>query len=183
MQARSESLIAKLLAVFQTNGFEGASLSKLTEATGLIKASLYHRFPGGKEEIAQAVLQDVDRQFAEYVLKPVFEPGTPADRLAQVAARLAKFYGNGKRACLLEKLSVGGEPAALRAHVRQTLEFWVGAFARLAEESGVAPEAARQRASDAIGAIEGALVVTRITGENGPFLRAVESLGERLGIG
>jgi len=42
-----------LTDVFRTYGYEGATLSRISEATGLQRASLYHRFPGGKEAMAR----------------------------------------------------------------------------------------------------------------------------------
>jgi Bacterial regulatory proteins, tetR family len=36
-------------------GFEGVSVKHLADATGLEKASLYYRCPGGKDEIVMAV--------------------------------------------------------------------------------------------------------------------------------
>ncbi|MEM8810542.1 MAG: TetR/AcrR family transcriptional regulator, partial [Cyanobacteria bacterium P01_G01_bin.38] len=41
-----DAAIAKLTPVFRRYGYEGASLSMLSKATGLGKASLYHHFPG-----------------------------------------------------------------------------------------------------------------------------------------
>ncbi|MEP1982729.1 MAG: helix-turn-helix domain-containing protein, partial [Maribacter dokdonensis] len=50
-------ILTGLTKVFRSRGYEGASLKELSEATGLKKASLYHRFPNGKQEMADAVLQ------------------------------------------------------------------------------------------------------------------------------
>jgi TetR/AcrR family transcriptional repressor of lmrAB and yxaGH operons len=36
--------------VFRELGYEGTSLSSITDKTGLSKGSLYHFFPDGKEE-------------------------------------------------------------------------------------------------------------------------------------
>ena len=55
---RADALPA-LAEVFREHGFEGASLSLISERTGLGKGSLYHFFPGGKEEMAAAVLDDI----------------------------------------------------------------------------------------------------------------------------
>ena len=49
-------LIARLSGVFRDVGYEGATLSALAAATGLQKASLYHRYPGGKQQMADEVL-------------------------------------------------------------------------------------------------------------------------------
>ena len=54
-----EEVVQKLFQVFRLKGFDGASLSDLAEATGLKKASLYHRYPGGKQEMAAAVMDFV----------------------------------------------------------------------------------------------------------------------------
>ena len=52
-------MIPVVAEVFRAHGYEGATLSVITEATGLGKGSLYHFFPGGKEELAAAVLADL----------------------------------------------------------------------------------------------------------------------------
>ena len=51
-----EEAIAQLSKVFRQYGYEGATLARLSAATGLRKASLYHHFPKGKEKMAAAVL-------------------------------------------------------------------------------------------------------------------------------
>ena len=43
---QDQDLMQRLSCVFRDVGYDGASLSILSEATGLKKASLYHRFPG-----------------------------------------------------------------------------------------------------------------------------------------
>jgi TetR/AcrR family transcriptional repressor of lmrAB and yxaGH operons len=50
-----EDFLATALDLFRTYGFEGVSLKQLADATGLEKASLYYRFPGGKDAIAMAI--------------------------------------------------------------------------------------------------------------------------------
>ena len=50
--AEREDVIPLLGEVFRTYGFEGASLARISEGTKLGKGSIYHFFPGGKEEFA-----------------------------------------------------------------------------------------------------------------------------------
>ena len=85
-----EDLLERLTRVFQDHGFEGASLSRISEATGLEKASLYHRFPGGKNQMAEAVLAHVGRWFVENLLAPLRETGP-------VAARIRETGGESRR--------------------------------------------------------------------------------------
>ena len=53
---KKAEIVDRLFVVFQDHGYEGASLADLSRATGLGKSSLYHHFPGGKEQMAEAVL-------------------------------------------------------------------------------------------------------------------------------
>jgi AcrR family transcriptional regulator len=172
-------VLRRLTAVFRARGYEGTTYGELMAATGLVKASLYHRFPGGKEETADAVLAEADRMFQEYVLRPAHEAGPPAQRARQVARRLGEYYGAGSRWCLLETLTLSRNRKTLR-HARRSMQFWIESLGRLAREAGLARGLARRRAEDAVAAIEGALILSRVLKNRRPFHRALATLPGRL---
>ena len=62
------------------------------------------------------------------------------------------------------------------AHLQAAAEGWIAAFAGIATAEGAGPAEARNRAEDAVAAIEGALVLARVTGNRAPFARALERL-------
>ncbi len=62
--------IPALGEVFRRYGFEGASIARFSENTHLGKDSLYHFFPGGKEEMAKAVLSDIEDWFEQNIFCP-----------------------------------------------------------------------------------------------------------------
>src|SRR5712664_1017933 len=177
-----EKLFQGLSDVFRRKGYDGASYSDLMKATGLVKASLYHRFPGGKAEMVDAILSTVDRHFAEYVLKPASEEGRPRDRARKIGRRLREFYDSGRRWCLLDTVTLADSPST-REHARRSMEFWIDAFARLGRDAGLSPAIARRRSQEAVAAIEGGLVVSRVLGDRRPFLRSLASLPKRLTVG
>jgi TetR/AcrR family transcriptional repressor of lmrAB and yxaGH operons len=174
-----EQLYEDLAGVFRRKGYDGTSYSDIMEATGLVKASLYHRFPGGKEEMVNAILSRVDKEFVDYVLAPAFAEGNAQERAEQVAERLEEFYAGGKRWCLLDTLTLA-ESKETMSHARSSMEFWVEAFARIARDAGVPRAEAKKRAQDSVAAIEGGLVASRVLQNQGPFLRAMAGLAERL---
>ena len=176
-----EELFAELADVFRRKGYDGASYSDLMQASGLVKGSLYHRFPGGKAEMVEAIQKDVDRQFADYVLKPALEDGKPQDRARKIARRLREFYDSGKRWCLLDTLTLG-EGGPTRAHARRSMEAWIDAFARLSRDAGLSAALARRRAQEVVAAIEGGLVVSRVLGDSRPFLRSLAILPKQLTV-
>ena len=111
--AGRDEVVARIMDAFRAYGFDGASLAKISDSTGLIKASLYWRFPSGKEAMAEAALEAVGEHFAGYVLKPVDEPGPLHERISLVAERLREFYGDGKKECLLDTLTFTGAAGSL----------------------------------------------------------------------
>ena len=112
-----------LTGLFRDRGYDGTSLSLIMKATGLVKASLYHRFRGGKEEMAETVMDRVAGEFASDLLAPLNEPDDPAERLRETGERLRKFYGSGKKACLLDTLTLNRESPAVQARAKAALEF------------------------------------------------------------
>jgi len=176
-----DKVLSALTGLFRDHGYDGTSLSLIMNATGLVKASLYHRFQGGKEEMAAAVLDRVADEFASVILAPLNEPGDPAERLRETGERLRKFYGSGNKACLLDTLTLNRQSQAVQSRAKASLEFWIDSFARFAEDlCGLPRVLAVERAQDAVAALEGGLVIARVSGNRTPFLRAIESLPERL---
>ena len=173
---QDDELLDRLTDVFRSHGFEGASLSRISEATGLQRASLYHRFPGGKEEMAQAVLERAGQWLGNRVLAPLSGPGKPADRIRKMAQELHLFYGGGKHSCLLDSLSFGFEENMIKRHVREGMAAWVEALAKVAREAGLSPKKARQQAQDAISLLQGGLVMARVLKDTEPFERTLANL-------
>ena len=97
-------ILDRLLVTFRTGGYNGASLSDLSEATGLGKSSLYHYFPGGKAEMATEVLAHLGASLERDLLAPLRGPGTPSTKLDALLRTLSTFYDKGRVPCLLERL-------------------------------------------------------------------------------
>jgi AcrR family transcriptional regulator len=173
-------LLARCTGVFRTYGFEGATMSRLAAATGLEKASLYHRFPGGKEQMVVAVAAGVAAWFETNVFEVLKRPGPPQKRIKAVADHLRAFYADGKKSCALDLLSIPAAGPELAAGLKGALEAWQKAFAEVAQESGLSASEARRRAEDAIVRIEGSLVLSRVLNDSKPFHRAVDELGRSL---
>lgn len=177
----NDALIDRLSATFREVGYEGASLALLSEATGLKKASLYHRFPGGKEQMGLEVLQEAGRWLTEHVLKPLASKGTPRERIAAMTGELDSFYQGGKQACLLNLLSSPiGEESPFKETIRQMFEAFVESLASVIAEAGCSPAAARDRAEHGVALIQGSLVLARGLGSTKPFRNALDALADEL---
>jgi len=176
-----EELIRRLTREFRRVGYEGATLASLSAATGLKKASLYHRFPGGKEQMAREVLTAADEWLEAHILGPLRGDGGPAERIDSMIAELDAFYEGGRQACLLNILAAPiGEDGPFGDMVRAALEAWIGALATALHEMGEHEVTARQRGQRAIALVEGSLVMARGLQSTEPFRETLESLRNEL---
>lgn len=175
-----ESLLPILFHLFRQYGYDGVSLSKISEATNLGKASLYHHFPGGKTEMMSATLTYSQQWFEENVLQALTKDAPPLDRLQQMCDRLNELYGAGEQPCLLATLTVGSAHSAFRETVKDRLERFVGAIAHVLQQSGLPPTLAQQRAEDAVIALQGSLILSRGLDSPAPFKRVIAQLPQGL---
>lgn len=175
-----EEVIERLAVAFRDLGYEGTSLTRLSEATGLKKASLYYYFPGGKEEMAAVVIEQVEAWFGENVFKPLQGEEAPETRIKKMASALNRFYCGGTRACILDVFAIGQAGTLFSSQLVEGLKAWEKVIAEVLMEAGIDKATARERAEDALVSIEGALVYTRVTGSSRTFKRVLARLPERL---
>jgi TetR/AcrR family transcriptional repressor of lmrAB and yxaGH operons len=177
-----EVFLATALDLFRTYGFEGVSLTQLADATGLEKASLYYRYPGGKDAIAMAAAGEAVRWLQANVFDPLVGAGTPRKRVSVVAEKLREFYAGGSKACVMDVLSIRGGSEELQLALKAAMEAIVSAFAQIAKESGHRSAAAQSKAEDAIVRIEGSLILARVLGDTACFERALKALPDMLTV-
>lgn len=171
-----EEIITKLIPVFRHYGYEGATVSRLSAATGLKKASLYHHFQGGKEQMAKAVLEQIADWVEENIFIPLQSPGTVRERILAMTEGLDKFYKSGQSPCILAVMSLGEADNLFHQQLEASLQRWLNELAKVVEETGVTPEEAIIRAEDAMISIQGALVLVRVTGNTQPFQRTIANI-------
>lgn len=169
-------LFPKLNEAFRKHGYEGTSLSILSEQTGLGRASLYHRFPGGKNQIVESLLQYVEEECMPLMLAPLLEDGAPIERVRAVARCIDGFYEGGRCWCLFDTLSLGTLELSFHPAIKRLFKGWVDAFAAVGIEAGMGKKNARLAAEDALVRIQGTLVYARACGDRGPFKRTVKDL-------
>ncbi|MCG8428323.1 MAG: TetR/AcrR family transcriptional regulator [Chromatiales bacterium] len=175
-----EEVIERLTRAFRESGYQSASLARLSEATGLGKASLYHYFPGGKEQMAETVLDHVNDWLKDNVLLPLAGAGTPMERLNRMILELNDFYQKGRCSCLLDLLAIGDAAVVFGKSIKASIQAWESAIAGVLVDAGLDEAESRLRAEDALIAIQGALVVARAKNSTDPFTRTLSALPARL---
>lgn len=169
-----------LAEVFRAHGYEGTSLALISAATGLGKGSLYHFFPGGKEQMAAAVLADIDRWFNETVYDPLRKAADPAQGIADMFASVDSYFHSGRRVCLVGVVALGAARDAFGDQVKAYFVGWIDALAAALRRAGLEKAAARQLAEQVVLEIQGALVLARALDDPKVFARALDQAKQRL---
>ena len=172
--------IQKLVPIFRRYGYEGATLARISAATNLGRASLYHHFPKGKKEMAKAVLEYVGAWFHNQILEPLQQETDPAKALQIMGDRLNQFYNHGQDACLIALFTVGEPDELFHEEIQQRLKALISAISTLLQKADLPADIAHKRAEDAVMGIQGALVLARGLNDNAPFERVIQQLGEKL---
>ncbi len=114
-----EDALAAALRVFWSKGYEGASLTELTEAMGITRPSLYAAF-GNKEALFHKALDLYERDKQAYVSKALDAPTARgvAERLLHGALEM-QTTGSDPKGCLgvISSVACGTEAESVRAEV------------------------------------------------------------------
>ncbi len=178
---RSDVLPA-LAEAFRQHGFEGASLARIQEATGLGKGSLYHFFPGGKEEMARAVLSDIDQWFQDHVFTPLEACERSDEAVNAMFDSIERYFRSGARTCLVGALALDGNRERFQDRIDAYFRRWVAALAGALMRGGRSEGDAVALAEDVVAGIQGALVLARALVEPEAFTRVLHRIRERIQV-
>jgi TetR/AcrR family transcriptional repressor of lmrAB and yxaGH operons len=180
--ASRAGLLPQLGEVFRVHGYEGASLTLITKATGLGKGSLYHLFPGGKRQMAADVLAEIDGWFTRHVFTPLRETDDPRQGIAQMFTAVDAYFRSGRRVCLVGVFALGAARDEFAAAVRGYFKAWADALTLAFCRAGHGRGAAAELAEDVLAGIQGALVLARGVDQPKLFSRALKRLRRRAGV-
>ena len=172
-----ETLTAQLVDIFFEFGFDGTSLSIISERTGLGRASIYHHFPGGKTEMARAVLEYADRWGEEHVRQLVADPQrSPSERLQQLLHNLDVVHHRPEQLSPANAFVLGAARADFAPHVQWHFHGLVWLMTELMQACGLSATTARRRAWEYRMLWEGGLVCARVLGDMSLFRSVMQRM-------
>ncbi len=164
-----------LSAVFRLHGLDGTSMQTLAHVTGLSKASLYHHFPGGKDEMAEKVLVEEGRRLQTLVLSPLDGP-EPINALFESLKGVAEFYGGDVPQCLMNSIMLGRGQELFRDRIAAVVGIWCQRLAAAYSKAGNSEEEANAWALYALQRLQGALILCRVEKSRQPLDHCLEEL-------
>jgi len=172
-----QQLTECLLEVLRAKGYDGSSLNDLALAGGLKKASLYHRFPGGKENLVQSVLDHYNSWLEKNIFEIMLsEKKKPKKRLNSALKNILALYHDGAVNCLHRALSMETGMGLYGQQIAQNYKQWLKAFEKLGRDLGFKKKKAKRLALDGLLKVQGSLVIAKVFNEPKTFQNVVEEI-------
>ncbi|MDP7702313.1 TetR/AcrR family transcriptional regulator [Mycobacterium sp. TY815] len=162
------ALVDTAATLFRRQGYAATGLSQILEEAGVKPGSLYHHFPQGKQQLAAAAV-DTTGSAIEQLLRQLLSTDRPVsdivDRWIDVLA--AGLAGDPRDGCPVEPLAteaVHGSPA-IRDAAARAFAGWCAAITDRLRRDGWPAARAEQAGFAVISLIEGALILSRTSGD------------------
>ncbi|OYU53483.1 MAG: hypothetical protein CFE27_00985 [Alphaproteobacteria bacterium PA1] len=166
-----QRLIAAALSLFQAKGYHGVAISDILEATDLPKGSLYHHFPGGKEELAIAavgfIADEIDARLASEFAKNKRAGAVLLELAHECVSWLRR--SDYTQTPLLGLLAASPGESALTQAICDAQKRWLARF----ETALGGTEEAHDKACLALASLEGGISLARMARSSDLLIRSV----------
>lgn len=166
-------LIETTARLLQVQGYRNTGLNQILEEAGAPKGSLYHYFPGGKEELAAAALAHAATDVATRLTALCAAEATPEAAVDAVLDHfIAELEESGfQKGCPVATVALeeAGQNPTLQQACAQAYQQWQAGLEAFLQAHG------RSDAADAaeafLVALEGALLLSRVRHDTTPLRR------------
>ncbi|WAJ46519.1 TetR/AcrR family transcriptional regulator [Mycobacterium sp. Aquia_216] len=183
MPKRSDSkdrMIAAARRLFREHGYFGTALSDVVAESSAPRGSLYFHFPRGKEELATEVALIHAADAIAHINRAAGTTGTAAELIAAFIGRSRdELIASGYRAgCAVAPIVIEATPASaqLSDTARRGFQDIIATLAARLAEKGIPESRAGRLALNAVTAMEGALILSRVLRSPEPFDAATAEL-------
>ena len=160
-----ERLIRAGVELFKRQGLHATGIKEIAQQAGVPASSLYHFFPGGKEELAGTVIETAGADF-QHVVQDIWDAGEDVvhgvREIFEAAADVleATDYAD---ICPIATVAheVAGTNNDLRIATADVFEAWIYAAHRRLEKAGATKEDADSLAPTLIAMLEGTFILCR----------------------
>jgi AcrR family transcriptional regulator len=182
MSNTRDRILESSAELFRRQGYSATGVKQIVTAAQAPFGSLYHFFPGGKEELGAEAIRLSGARY-ELLIPAVFEPAP------DLVTGVRNFFAGAAEhlretdyadACPIATvaLEVSSSSEILRRACAEVFDSWIAAGRELHESAGLTPEQARQLTIAMVSALEGAFVLARALRSTEPLEVAGELVAD-----
>ncbi|MFI2611844.1 TetR/AcrR family transcriptional regulator [Kitasatospora sp. NPDC018619] len=179
-----ERIVRATSRLLQRQGYEGTGIKQISRDSEATLGSVYHFFPGGKQELAAEAIRHGDEEFAALLraglgsCADLGEAMTSCTRLLATELR-ASDWQDGCPITSTALETIGRVPVIEEA-VAEAFAHWRALVAERLRAAGIGEEDARELAGTVISALEGAELAAQVARSEEPLLVAGKHLARLL---
>ena len=178
-----ERMVDSAVNLLATRGAAGTTIDGVLAASGAPRGSVYHHFPGGREELITVAARAAGERMA-VLLQGDDGPVHPRQALAQLAEfwRSLLLLSDFRSGCASAALTVGGgeQIPATSDIAREVFTGWQDQFRDLLTATGSGANRAATLATLTVASLEGAVILARAQRSIAPLDAVVSELSELL---
>ena len=165
MNDTRDRLVEVSATLLQRQGLTGTGIKQILAEAGAPFSSLYHHFPGGKDELADVAIGVAGARYQALVEATWDGAGDVTSGVAAVFDGAAQTLESTDFAVACPIATVALEVAStnerLRLSTARVFDAWIAAGAARLEAEGIAPDDARTLTLTLIALLEGAFVLSQ----------------------
>src|SRR5882757_5073827 len=180
------AIVRAAATLFRRNGFAATGINEIAELSGAPKGSLYHYFPDGKDQIAEAAVRFAGAGLVATLEKLEAEHASEASLIRAYCRLVAGWMAKSgfRDGCPIATTLLESAPqsADVAAAGREAFASWCAVIARALLRDGFGKAEARRLSTLTVSAIEGALILARVEGSAAPIDDVAKSLAVALQV-
>jgi len=168
------ALVETAMRLFREQGYASTGLQQILSESGAPKGSLYHYFPGGKEQLGAAAVELAGAKVGEMLGGFADRHAEPAAFLRAYCRQMATWMAESgfRSGCPIATTLLENAPlsAAITDAGRAAIDRWIATIAGVIERDGMTAAEAKAKAQTIVAAMEGALILARVRRSKKPIL-------------
>jgi AcrR family transcriptional regulator len=171
-----ERIVQSSAELFRRQGYSGTGMKQIVAEANAPFGSLYHFFPGGKEQLGAEVIRSSGRLYVELIGSIVLQAPDVLSAVQEIFAGAARTLEETDYADACPIATVALEVAStneqLREATAEVFESWIRGASRLLASAGIPDERAHGLAVSMLSLLEGAFIFCRAMRSTEPLMLA-----------
>jgi len=169
-------MVESAAILLATRGLDGTAFSDVLEHSGAPRGSIYHHFPGGKDDLVEEAMALAGERALGVLDAVVGQPPIDITQRFLDLWRQVLIRSELRAGCAVLAVTVAADSTDLLDRAAAIFRAWRVRLADLYIQGGMAADPARRLAAIVVSATEGAVVISRAERSLEPFALVAEEL-------
>ena len=174
MPSTRDRILTATNELFRRNGFNGTSIKQVTIAAQVPMGSLYHFFPGGKDQLAREAIETSGPAYQHLFEMIADEAASPSAAISDFFAGAAEVLEESDFIDICPIGTVAREVASTNDSLRQSTSKvfanWIAAMTARLQAAGIPAPEATGLATTVVASLEGGFMLARASRDTAPLL-------------